>query len=59
MLRYSTETKEQLFLKSYRFLFFLSGKYSQKFFDKDRQFATDTLKATLKKSNAKNNRSNW
>ena len=22
MLRYSTETKEQLFLKSYRFLFF-------------------------------------
>ena len=60
MMRYSVQTRDQIFVKGYRFLSFaknmgkkiiknLSGKYSQKLLDYAKQSATDALKTTSKK----------
>ena len=63
MRRDSVQPKDQIFVKGYGFLSFaknmvksigkneskkLSGKYSQKFVNRAKQSATDTLKATQK-----------
>ena len=64
MVRYSVQSKGQIFVKGYGFLYFaknmgknigkninqnLSGKYSHKRLDHAKQFATDVLKRNSKK----------
>ena len=57
MTRYSVQPRDQIFVNIYGFLSFpkdmerhLSSKYSQKLFDLAKQSATDTIKATSKRS---------
>ena len=60
MAHYSTESRDQRFVKGYEFLSFaknmdknigknLRGKYTQKLLDHAKQSATDTLKSTSKR----------
>ena len=66
MTLYSIELRDRIFVKGYRFLFFaknigktfrnnLRGKYSQKFLDHVKTFATDAIKPINKKTSW----SNW
>ena len=74
MTRYSVQPRDWIFVKGYGFLSFaksmgkdvgnnisknLSGKYSKKLLDHDKQSATDAFKTGSKKSNSKSSRSNW
>ena len=65
-MRYSIEPRDRIYVKGYGFLSFaknigksLSNKYGQKLLDSAKKSATDGIKATSKKNNPKNCRSNW
>ena len=71
-MRYSIEPKDKIYVKAYRFLFFaknigtnttkiaknIRNKYSQKLLDSAKIY-NRCNENCLKKSNSKNNRSNW
>ena len=66
-MRYSVEPRDRIYVKGYEFLSFdknmgknLSNKYDQKLLDNAKKSTTDAIKtASKKKSNSKNNCSNW
>ena len=56
-MRYSTESRDRIYVKGYGFLFFaknigksLSNKYGQKLLDSAKKSTTDAIKATSKRS---------
>ena len=66
-MRCSIERRDRIYVKGYGFLSFsknmgksLSNKYGQKLLDNAKKSTTDAIKtASKKKSNSKNNCSNW
>ena len=66
-MRYSIETRDQIYVKSYEFLSFaknngknLRSKYRKKFLDSTKKTLNNRyLQKCFKKSNSKNIRCNW
>ena len=65
-MRYSIEHRDRIYVKGYGFLSFaknmgksLSNKYGQKLLDSAKKIYNRCNKNSFKKSNLKNNRSNW
>ena len=65
-MRHSVEPKDRIYVKEYGFLSFaknmgknLSSKYGQKLFDSAKKISNRCNNNCFKKSNSKNNRSNW